>query len=441
VNRRWADAKILLHVGFGWRPAVQARVKVDKRQILALLGREGFCRTTHARHPIQLFVRASSEEEAQMNVRYRVELSQTERAELTTLLSGGKHAARKLKRAQILLAADAGASDDDITTSVGVGGSTVYRTKQRFVLGNLKAALSERPRPGASRKLTGKEEALLVATACSKPPQGRARWTLELLAGELVSLTEHDGISRETVRRRLAENDLKPWRKDMWCIPQVDGEYVARMENVLDLYAEEPDPKHPVVCFDESPTQLIGEAGSVKATGIRAWLGNPRSLPAHYWHHLTLTNRFNPCRGRETCAVFKTEFNRDLWSALRFNAKGVLAVWPLAGPPQSESESGHAQHCPPVVGEAAPEVKGKLRPAPDFLIHKMISEVYSDTERAGLKPPNLKEIAAPVQEKLSAKGHEASARRIQKVAEADEHKSRRRKPGTTVTSEKRRQLR
>src|SRR6266498_2441819 len=76
---------------------------------------------------------------------------------------------------------------------------------------------------------------------------------------ELVRLTEHDSISRETVRRRLAENDLKPWRKDMWCIPQVDGEYVARMEDVLDLYAEPPDPKRPIVCFDESPTQLIGE--------------------------------------------------------------------------------------------------------------------------------------------------------------------------------------
>ena len=61
------------------------------------------------------------------------------------------------------------------------------------------------------------------------------------------------------MRRRLAENDLKPWRKDMWCIPQVDGEYVARMEDVLDLYAEAPDPKRPVVCFDESPIQLIGE--------------------------------------------------------------------------------------------------------------------------------------------------------------------------------------
>jgi transposase len=195
-----------------------------------------------------------------MNVRYRVELSQGERDELKALLAGGRHAARKLKRAQILLAADAGASDAAIATSVGVGGSTVYRTKRRFVLGNLAAALSEEPRPGAERKLSGKEEALLVATACSAPPEGRARWTLELLAGEMVKLTEHAGLSRETVRRRLAENELKPWRKDMWCIPQVDGNYVARMEDVLDLYAEPPDAKRPVVCFDESPTQLIGEA-------------------------------------------------------------------------------------------------------------------------------------------------------------------------------------
>ena len=238
---------------------MQARVEVNERQILALLGGEGFCRATHAGHPIQLFVRASNEEEARMNVRYRVELSQTERAELTALLSGGKHAARKLKRAQILLAADAGASDEVIAANVGVGESTVYRTKRRFVLGNLEAALSEEPRPGASRKLSGKDEALLIATACSSPPAGRARWTLELLADELVRLTAHASISRETVRRRLAENDIKPWRKDMWCIPQVDGEYVARMEDVLDLYAEAADPKRPVVCFDESPTQLIGE--------------------------------------------------------------------------------------------------------------------------------------------------------------------------------------
>ena len=194
-----------------------------------------------------------------MNVRYRIELSQAEREALTTMLSGGKHAARKLKRAQILLAADAGSSDDEIACTVAVGGSTVYRTKRRFVEGNLERALSEEPRPGAERKLSGKEEALLVATACASPPEGRARWTLELLAGAIVKLTEHKSLSHETVRRRLAENDIKPWRKDMWCIPHVDGEYVARMEDVLDLYAEAPDRKRPVVCFDESPVQLIGE--------------------------------------------------------------------------------------------------------------------------------------------------------------------------------------
>jgi len=194
-----------------------------------------------------------------MNIRYRVELDEAERAQLTAMLGGGKHAARKLKRAQILLAADAGVGDEEIARVLSVGGSTVYRTKRRFVEGNLQAALRDGARPGAARKLPGKETALLVATTCSNPPEGRARWTLELLADEMVRLTEHDNISRETVRRRLAENEPKPWRKDMWCIPQVDGEFVARMEDVLDLYAEEPDRKRPVVSFDESPIQLIGE--------------------------------------------------------------------------------------------------------------------------------------------------------------------------------------
>ena len=194
-----------------------------------------------------------------MNIRYRVELSEAERSELQAMLSGGRHAARKLKRAQILLATDAGQSDEAIAASVAVSASTVRRTKRRFVEGNLERALSEEPRPGAARKLSGQEEALLVATACSSPPAGRARWTLELLAGAMVRLTQHVSLSRDTVRRRLAENELKPWREKMWCVPQVDGEFVARMEDVLDLYAGPPDPKCPVVCLDESPLQLIGE--------------------------------------------------------------------------------------------------------------------------------------------------------------------------------------
>jgi transposase len=188
-----------------------------------------------------------------------VELSDPERVELQAMTSGGKQSVRRLKRAQILLASDAGHSEEAIAQMLGVGVSTVYRTRRRFVEGNLQGALSEEPRTGAARKLSGKEEALLVATACSKAPAGCAHWTLKLLAGRMVELTEHAMLSRETIRRRLHEKELKPWQRKMWCIAKVDGEYVARMEDVLDLYAEEADKKHPVVSFDESPQQLIGE--------------------------------------------------------------------------------------------------------------------------------------------------------------------------------------
>lgn len=195
-----------------------------------------------------------------MNIRYRVTLSSEERAELTGLTKGGKVAVRRVKRAQILLAADAGVTDEAIAASIGVGTSTVYRTKQRFVEEGLDRALTEAPRPKPPRKLSAQDEALLAAVACSAPPTGRSAWTLQLLANELVQLTVHEQISDETVRRRLAELDLKPWQKKMWCVPKVNAEYVARMEDVLALYEEPPDAKRPVVCFDETPRQLIGEA-------------------------------------------------------------------------------------------------------------------------------------------------------------------------------------
>ena len=195
-----------------------------------------------------------------MNVRYRITLTVEERDDLLRFVLAGKGAFRKLKRAQILLASEAGSLDAAIATNISVGTSTVYRTKRRFVEEGLEAALSELPRPGADRKLAEKEEALLIATACSAPPMGRARWTLDLLAGEMVRLTKHRSISSETVRRRLAENELKPCLKKMWCISAVNPEFIARMEDVLDLYSETPDKLRPVVCFDETPRQLIGES-------------------------------------------------------------------------------------------------------------------------------------------------------------------------------------
>jgi len=183
-----------------------------------------------------------------MNVVYRVELSQTERDELKGLLSAGRQRA-SLSGHRSCWAADAGASDDDIATGVGVGGSTVYRTKQRIVLGNLEAALREAPRPGASRKLSGKQEAYWSQRPV--PSRRRAAPVGPWNCWRVVKLAEHDNLPRDRARR-LAENRLKPWRKDMWCIPQVDGGYVAHMEEVLDLYAERQDRVHAWVVVERA---------------------------------------------------------------------------------------------------------------------------------------------------------------------------------------------
>lgn len=197
-----------------------------------------------------------------MHLRYRVELEESERQQLETLVAGGTRAVRRVKRAQILLAAAAGVSDAEIATTLQVGTSTVYRTKQHFVEHGLDRALAEDPRPGGKRKLAATDEALLVATACAQPPAGRACWTLALLASEVIRLTAHTSISRATIGRRLAENDLKPWQEKMWCVPHIDAPYVARMEDVLGLYTTAPRPGTAVVCVDETPQQLIGEVRS-----------------------------------------------------------------------------------------------------------------------------------------------------------------------------------
>ena len=140
-----------------------------------------------------------------MNLRYRITLTSDEQAQLRSFVQGGKGAFRRLKRAQILLAAASGSADADIAANVGVGTSTVYRTKRRFVEEGL-GALDERPRPGARPRLSEKAEARLVAEACSHAPEGRGHWTMRLLAGRVVELGLADACSHETVRRVLKKS-------------------------------------------------------------------------------------------------------------------------------------------------------------------------------------------------------------------------------------------
>ncbi len=135
--------------------------------------------------------------------KYVVTLSDAQRSELRTLIRTGTTSARLLARARVLLLADDGRTDDQIAAALHVGTTTVERLRRRFAEEGLDATLQERPRPGGTPKLDGKQEALLVALACSEPPQDRTKWTMQLLADKLVAIGAVDTISDETVRRVL----------------------------------------------------------------------------------------------------------------------------------------------------------------------------------------------------------------------------------------------
>jgi transposase len=142
--------------------------------------------------------------------RYLVELTPEERQDLTKLVSAGKGSARTLTRARILLKADQAAGgpgwdDGRIADALGCGRRTVERVRRRLVEEGLDAALTHKPqaRPSVAPKLDGRAEAKLIALACSDPPDGRAGWTLRLLADRLVGLEVVDSVSYETVRRTL----------------------------------------------------------------------------------------------------------------------------------------------------------------------------------------------------------------------------------------------
>jgi len=197
--------------------------------------------------------------------KYKVTLTAAEKEELTLITSQGKHSVRKIKRAQILLLSDLkNKTDDMIAEQVNVSVSTVHRTRQYFVDYGLDIAIHDDPRCGQPRKLDANQEALMIAMCCTKPPKGRCRWTLLMLGEQLISLTEIDSISPETIRQRLKDNDLKPWQKKMWCIAKLDAAYIARMEHILDLYAEQHDPKQPIVNFDEAGKQLVSQVNKPK---------------------------------------------------------------------------------------------------------------------------------------------------------------------------------
>ena len=141
---------------------------------------------------------------------YRVTLTGDERAALEALVRGGRTSALRLTRARMLLKADQGDDgpawpDAAVAEALDVAENTVANVRQRFVERGLKGTLNRKPqdRPSKRRALDGRAEARLVALACSEPPAGRARWTLQLLADRLVELQVVGAVSADTVGRAL----------------------------------------------------------------------------------------------------------------------------------------------------------------------------------------------------------------------------------------------
>lgn len=139
-----------------------------------------------------------------------VELTAEERAELLAVIRRGKAAARRLTRAHILLHADEGHTDEEIAVALHTNRSTAERARRRFVEEGLEAALAEKPRPGPTPVLDARGEAVLLALACANPPEGRAIWSMQLLADELVERGVIGSISDETVRRTLKKRGWRP---------------------------------------------------------------------------------------------------------------------------------------------------------------------------------------------------------------------------------------
>ncbi len=143
--------------------------------------------------------------------KYPVTLSETERDELRSLSRTGHGAARVIQRAQILLWSDEGKEDKEIAALTGCALMTIASTRQRWMT---EKRLTDLPRLGSKPKLDGKQESLLIALACSDAPEGRADWTMQLLADRLVELKVVEGISDETVRRTLKKTSSSRGKKN-----------------------------------------------------------------------------------------------------------------------------------------------------------------------------------------------------------------------------------
>jgi hypothetical protein len=241
--------------------------------------------------------------------KYHVKLSNEERQQLLALTRKGIHPTRRITRARILLLADEKRPYQSISDYLHCGYSTVTHICQRYCIEGLEAAINEKPRPGAPRKLDGRFEAKVTAVACSTPPEGYSRWTLRLLADRIMELGFIESISHTQVACILEKNELKPWQRKQWCIGEVTSEFLWRMEKILDLYEQPYNPQRPLVCFDERPCQLIDDV----LAPLPMKPGKPVREDTQYERKgvCSLLMAFEPLTGQRFVQIRKQRTKRD----------------------------------------------------------------------------------------------------------------------------------
>ena len=199
--------------------------------------------------------------------RDKVHLTVAQRENFEQISRNGYAPAKKILHARILLLCDEGEqakrkwTDEEIGEALQIHRNTVGRIRQRFLQKGEKPALNRQRRitPPTPPKVDGATEAQIIALCCSDPPEGRKEWTIRLLTSQLKQRQIITEISRETVRRTLTKNQLRPWKTERFCIPERDlARFVADMEVILDLYSSDPCEEEPLIAMDEASKQLLG---------------------------------------------------------------------------------------------------------------------------------------------------------------------------------------
>lgn len=188
-----------------------------------------------------------------------ITLSDKELLRIKLLLKEKLLDSRLVKRAHTLKMRHFGKSTKEISKLIDWDSKSITNTLNNYLEFGLERALNDDPRTGRPLSFDDRDKSNIVALVCTEPPEGFARWTLELISEEAVKRKLVRSISTSKVQIILKEHDLKPWREKMWCIPEFNEEYIERMEDVLKVYEKDYNPKRPVVCIDEKPVALMDD--------------------------------------------------------------------------------------------------------------------------------------------------------------------------------------